>query len=131
MLISRGVVNSVSTRWSTMLYPLIFVSLYISYNKVLRQNLRTIQYFIKICRFIIAAYFLMLVIQQICVLVGLTVLNVSNYDPRYPWKLNSLAAEPFHADRIVGEAMSAHILAMRYLKNPISKREFEKSNAYV
>lgn len=131
IFISGGVVNSDSARWSTMLYTLMFASLYISYNKVLRQNVITIEYFIKICRFIIAAYFLMLVIQQICVLVGFPVLNVSNYDTRYPWKLNSLAAEPSHTARIVGVAMSAYILAMQYLKDPISKRKFEKSNAYV
>ncbi len=50
----------------------------------------------------IVAYFITLLIQQFCVLIGLPIFNLSNYNPNEPWKLNSLSAEPSHSGRIVG-----------------------------
>ena len=42
-----------------------------------------------------------LLIQQCCVLLGLPIFNVSNYDVTQPWKLNSLMSEPEHSGRMM------------------------------
>lgn len=54
---------------------------------------------------IIYAYLSVLLIQQVCVLLGLPIFNVSNYSPLEPWKLNSLMSEPEHSGRMVGLLM--------------------------
>ena len=50
---------------------------------------------------LIFAYFVVLLIQQCCVLLGLPIFNVSNYDVTQPWKLNSLMSEPEHSGRMM------------------------------
>ena len=53
--------------------------------------------------------FIVLVIQQICVLTGLPILNVSNYNPETPWKLNSLMSEPEHSGRMMAILMYSYL----------------------
>ena len=102
-----------TTRWSTIFYSLMFCFLFISYDSMLRRGYIALQVFLNILRYLIIAYTLVLIIQQICVFFGLPIFNISNYDPSNPWKLNSLAAEPSHSARIVGLLMLAYILGTR------------------
>lgn len=68
---------------------------------------------------IIYAYLCVLLIQQVCVLLGLPIFNVSNYSPLEPWKLNSLMSEPEHSGRMVALLMYSFL----------TMKEIEKGSA--
>lgn len=89
-------------RWSTVLYSWMFCLTFMAYNRLLQQNVFSAHQFYKLLKILIVAYFLTLLIQQFCVLTGLPIFNLSNYNLAEPWKLNSLSAEPSHSGRIVG-----------------------------
>ncbi|MDB4302837.1 hypothetical protein N9936_00505 [bacterium] len=118
-------------RWSTVLYSMMFGFSFIAYKQLLRQKHFSLKNYIYLLRILIYAYFITLLIQQFCVLTGLPVFNVSNYDPTYPWKLNALAAEPSHSGRIVALLMYSYITLKEYilsqkynLKKEIKKDKF-------
>ncbi len=101
------------TRWSTILYSLMFCGLFISYHAALHSGNLPIEVFIKTIRYLIFAYTVVLVIQQLNVLLGMPIFNLSNYDPAEPWKLNSLSSEPSHSARIMGLLALSYIIAKR------------------
>ena len=122
-------VHSGSTRWSTILYSLMFCGLLISYDGMLRQGKLGLVRFLNIMRYLIIAYAVVLLIQQLCVLLGLPIFNLSNYDPSERWKLNSLSAEPSHSARIIGLLMFSYILGSRLLvraskTHKVSQRQY-------
>lgn len=104
-------------RWSTVLYSIMFGFTFIAYKQLLRQNLFSVFNYCKILKLIIYAYFIVLLIQQFCVLTGLPIFNISNYDLARPWKLNSLSAEPSHSGRIVGLLMYSYIVIKEKILN--------------
>jgi len=106
-----------SMRWSTVMYSAMFGLTFIAYKQLLSQKYFTIINYIKLLKYLIYAYFAVLLIQQLCVLTGIPILNVSNYDLNYPWKLNSLAAEPSHSARIVALLMYSYIISKEKLLN--------------
>ena len=68
-----------SFRWSTLLLSSALVFTYIGfYNLVVVEKVFTINYFIKICKWIMMAYFVVCIIQQILILIGITYLPVVN-----------------------------------------------------
>lgn len=97
-------------RWSTLLYSCMFCLYFIGYCRILRSTHYEKEDFLKLLRFLIYAYCVVLVIQQFCVLTGLPIFNLSNYDPQTPWKLNSLTAEPSHSARIIPIIMYIYVL---------------------
>jgi hypothetical protein len=92
--------NPESMRWSTVLYSIMFGLTFITYKQLLRKKHFSPTNYIKFLRLLIFAYFIVLIIQQFCVLTGLPIFNLNNYDLSEPWKLNSLSAEPSHSARI-------------------------------
>lgn len=115
IVIFPALVHSGGTRWSTIFYTLMFCGLFISYDGMLRRRMLRLAVFVKIMRYLIIAYTVVLIIQQLCVLVGLPIFNLSNYDPSNRWKLNSLSSEPSHSARIVGLLMLSYSLGMDLL----------------
>jgi len=115
-------------RWSTVLYSIMYGLTFIAYKQLLRQKHFSVLNYLKILKFLIYAYFIVLLVQQFCVLTGLPVFNLSNYDPTQPWKLNSLAAEPSHSGRIVALLMYSYIIIKEKLLNRSYnlKKEFRK-----
>lgn len=93
-----------------------YASLFISYLSSLKRGILQISDFLKICKFIVFAYAFTLVIQQMCVLLGMPILNVSNYNPAHPWKLNALSAEPSHSARIISVVMLSYLIATDLVK---------------
>lgn len=100
-------------RWSTVLYSLMFCALFISYDGMLRSGFPRIAVFLNVVRYLIISYAVILIVQQFCVLTGLPIFNVSNYDPSEPWKLNALSVEPSHSARILGLLMLSYIVGRR------------------
>ncbi len=89
-------------RWSTVFYSILFCLTFLSFIRVFHNAEYSLNDFLKILKFVITAYFVVLVIQQFCVLVGLPIINERAYFVSEPWKLNSLSAEPSWSGRIVG-----------------------------
>lgn len=107
--IFSSVLNPDTMRWSTVLYSIMFGLTFIAYKQLLRQKHFSVLNYYQLLKFLIFAYFIVLLIQQFCVLAGLPVFNASNHDATQPWKLNSLSAEPSHSARIVGLLMYSYI----------------------
>ncbi|MDA8853189.1 hypothetical protein N9I71_00810 [Amylibacter sp.] len=131
IVFSVGVINFETVRWSTVLYTLMFSSFYIAYVNSLKSGSMQISEFIKICKFILLAYFFTLLIQQFCVLFGLPIFNVSNYNPSSPWKLNSLAAEPSHSARIIALVMLAYVMAIKIIKDSQTLKPSQREQMLV
>ena len=106
-----------SMRWSTVLYSIMFGLTFIAFKQLLRKNYFSVADYFKILKYLIYAYFIVLLIQQFCVLTGLPIFNLSNYDPNEPWKLNSLSAEPSHSARIVALLMYSYITIKELITN--------------
>lgn len=104
-------------RWSTVIYSCMFIISFITYKHLLYKDIFRIENFEKLIRYLIYAYTLVLIIQQICVLLGLPIFNLSNYSPAEPWKLNSLTSEPSHTARIVGLLMYCYIVIKEIMLN--------------
>ncbi len=102
LLIGPLFLHPSSLRWSTIFYSWMFFMTFMAYNRLLFSNFFNVNHFVKLLQFLIIAYFITLLLQQFCVLYGLPVFNLSNYNPNEPWKLNSLSAEPSHSGRILG-----------------------------
>lgn len=125
-------IHAGETRWSTIFYSLMFCALFISYDGTLRRGHLKLVVFLNIIRYLILSYTMVLVIQQFCVLFGLPIFNVSNYDPSEPWKLNSLSSEPSHSARIVGLLMLSYIVGNRLAALKGTHRiASRKQNAFV
>ena len=106
-----------SMRWSTVLYSFMFSLTFIAYQELLNQSYFTPKKYLKILKYLILAYFMVLLIQQFCVLTGLPIFNLSNYDPSNRWKLNSLASEPSHSARIVALLMYSYVTIKKLVTN--------------
>ncbi len=100
-------------RWSTVIYSWMFSLLFLTYRQLLLEDTFDINTFLKLLKYLIYAYAIVLVIQQICVVVGLPVFLASHYSVTEPWKLNSLAAEPSWSARSIGFLMFAYILTRK------------------
>ena len=85
MLIGPYFTNIESYRISTILYSIMFGFLFITYKQILYHSFFTIENFIKLIKYIIYAYLIVLIIQQFCVLTGLPLFNISNYRPAEPF----------------------------------------------
>lgn len=118
-------INHPSTmRWSTVLYMCMFCFTFMAYTRLLAKSKLAPLDFIKIIRALIIAYTVVLIIQQICVLFGLPIFNVSGYSISEPWKLNSLSSEPSHTSRIVAFLMYCFIIVKELvLRRPYSLKK--------
>lgn len=117
MLIGPYFTNIESYRISTIVYSIMFGFIFITYKQVLYHSSFRIENFLKIIKYIVYAYFIVLIIQQFCVITGLPIFNISNYSPTEPFKLNSLSAEPSHTVRIVALLMFTYIILTEIIKD--------------
>lgn len=113
-------------RWSTVMYSIMFCLAFMAYNRLIHNAEFTITNYIGILKILIYAYTITLVIQQFCVLTGLPIFNLGNYNPHEPWKLNSLSAEPSHTARIVALLMYCYIT----MKEKIEQQRYSFSEDF-
>ena len=86
-----------SWRWSTLLYSVGLVSTYICfYNLVVIEKVFTINHFIRICKWVMGAYFVVCIIQQIFLLIGINYFPLINLCQVFNRGIgcNSLCQEP-------------------------------------
>jgi len=105
-----------SIRWSTIMYTGMYGLTFLAYKKLLYISKFTVVDYHKLLKYLIYSYFFVLTIQQFCVLTGLPIFIVSNYDPNNPFKLNSLTSEPSHSARILALLMYCYIIATELIK---------------
>ena len=68
-----------SFRWSTYLYSILLVLTFVSfYNLVWIEKVFTIDHFIKICKWFMMAYFIVCIIQQLLIIIGIKYLPAVN-----------------------------------------------------
>lgn len=68
-----------SWRWSTILYSALLTFTYISiYNFITIERVFTIEHFIRICKWMMMAYFVVCIIQQILIILDITYLPLVN-----------------------------------------------------
>ena len=104
-------------RWSTYIYTVVLVVTYICmYNLIYIEKVFTINHFIKICKWMMMAYFVVCIIQQIALLAGINVMIEINL-----WKeldrgigCNSLANEPSHFARFMLVFYYAYVKCQEY-----------------
>ena len=124
VLIIPNINHPTTMRWSTVLYMCMFCFTFMAYTRLLSKSKLAPLDFMKILRVLIIAYAVVLIIQQICVLFGLPIFNVSGYSISNPWKLNALSSEPSHTSRIVAFLMYCYIIVKELvLKRPYSLKK--------
>lgn len=99
-------------RFSTLGFLGMYLILYITYFNFIVKGTFTLKYFTKILKYLIIAYGVVLIGQQLCVLVGLRnmpLLNLQNQFFLSITKLPSLSLEPSHSARILAFAMLGYI----------------------
>ena len=109
--------NANSYRVSTVLFSIMYCTSFLFYKNCITRNYLSAMQYSKLLKSLIVAYFVVIVIQQFCVLLNLPVFNLSRPIPNEPWKLNSLSAEPSHSARIVPLLMYCYISMRELLEN--------------
>ena len=102
-----------------------------AFVRAMMTNDYTLSDFSKLLKGIIYAYCIVLIIQQICVLFGWPIFNVSNYSPKEPWKLNSLMSEPSHSARIIPVLMYIFICCEKEIKGTWSIKQSINEERWV
>ena len=118
-------------RWSTVLYSCMFCIYFMAFARVFLAKEYNLSDFSRLLKGLIYAYCIVLIIQQICVLFGWPIFNVSNYSPKEPWKLNSLMSEPSHSARIVPVLMYIFICCEKGIKGTWSIKQSISEERWV
>ena len=92
-----------SWRWSTLLYSVGLVCSYVCmYNLIYEAKVFSVDCFIKLMKGLMLAYFVVCIVQQICIVSGITEMPLLNlYDLNRGIGCNSLSMEPSHFARIM------------------------------
>ena len=108
---------SETLRWSTIIFTLIFCFAFIAYKRLIHFANISFQRYQSLVKFLIYSFFVVLIIQQFCVIANLPIFNVSNYNSEIPFKLNSLTSEPSHTSFYLSLLMYTFILTREYQFN--------------
>ncbi len=117
-----------SFRWSTYIYSILLVLTYVSfYNLVFIEKVFKIDHFIKICKWFMMLYFVVCIVQQVALLLGLSYFPAINL-----WKIldrnigcNSLSVEPSTFARFMLVFYYAYVKCHEYKRDegPFTLRE--------
>lgn len=116
-----------SFRWSTILYSALFVFSYSAYYNLINiEKVFTIDHFIKICKWIITIYFIVCIIQQSFIIIGVkNLLAINLYSLDRGIGCNSLCREPSTFGRFMLVFYYAYIKCCEYKRDegPFTLRE--------
>lgn len=111
-ILFSGLFHPESFRFSTIGYLGMFVITFITLYNLVHSGAFTLSFFIKFLRWMILAYAICLICQQLFVLAGIQFMPLVNLNNQYFLaidKLPSLAIEPSHSARILGVLMYAYM----------------------
>lgn len=106
-----------SLRWSTLFFSASFVISYICiYNLITVEKVFSIEYFIKLCKWAIMLFFVVCILQQFAIIVGIRSLPIINFMAFLDRGIgcNSLALEPSHFARYMLIIYYAYIKCSEY-----------------
>lgn len=108
-----------SFRWSTLLYSALFVLSYAAfYNLICVEKVFSINHFIKICKWIITAYFIVCIIQQFFIIIGIdNLLAINLYPLNRGLGCNSLCREPSTFGRFMLVFYYAYVKCCEYKRD--------------
>lgn len=112
--------HSEGISWSSYFYSILLVLTFICfYNLVYIENVFTIEHFIKICKWMMMAYFIVCIIQQVLTLAGIGYLPYLNMMQVLGRGIGcqSLAAEPSHFARIMLVFYYAYVKCQEYKRD--------------
>lgn len=124
-------------RFSTLGYLGMFLITYIVfYNLLYKKHAFSLMYFIRLMRFLILAFFICLLLQQVCVLLNIRNLPIINLDNQYYLaidKLPSLMIEPSHVARVLGVMYYAYLKCCEIVEGEKLSlvRVFEKPHRWI
>ena len=119
-IVISALYNYNSFRISTILYTLMFLLTYIYFTRLISNSNFSLFFYKKILVFLIGAYFVTLLLQQVCVLLDFPFIFNFIAGTQETFKLNSLSPEPSHSARILTVLMYSFIVV----------RELELNRAY-
>lgn len=103
-------------RWDTYVFSICCVLSFIYLKGEIKAQKFPLYTVIVIIKSLIYLYAVVLIAQQICVLIGISPILCSLYEPDYPWKLSSLSTEPSHLVIYVLFLMYAYVLLSEVYK---------------
>ena len=119
-ILFSALAHPLSFRWSTILYLLSFILTFTCfYNLVWVKRVFTIDYFLKLVKYLLYAYFITLLIQQSFLLVGIKLFSPINLCQILNRGIgaNSLSGEPSTAARIMTILFYAYLKCSEYKQN--------------
>lgn len=105
------------TRWSTVIYSLLFCISFLVFLRAFYVSNYSRDDFLITLKFLLYAYCIVLIIQQVSVVVGLPPINLRFYNVLDPFKLNSLGAEPSWSGRIIALLFYCYITVKESVMN--------------
>lgn len=123
-------------RFSTLGFLGMYLILYVNFYSFVVKGTFTLDYFTKILKYLIMAYGITLIGQQLCVLVGLRNMPLFNLQNQFflsITKLPALTLEPSHSARILTFAMLGYLrcLEIKKGKKPTIQEWFDKDHRTV
>ncbi len=123
-------------RFSTIGYLGMFLITFITMYNLIYSGAFTLEYFIKFVKWMIFAYTICLICQQILVLVGIRFMPLVNLNYQFFLsieKLPSLSIEPSHSARILGVYMYAYMECISFRQGSAFKfrQFFEEEHKWV
>lgn len=110
---------------TSFIYSTFFIFTFIQYKHIINKKHLSINLYFKVIKYIIIAYGLVLVIQQVSRILGLPILNgLDFYTKNY--RYNSLSNEPSHTSIIILALMVAYM----YTKEIITKEKYTFKYVY-
>lgn len=103
-------------RFSTIGYFGMFIMTFIVFYNLVYQGAFTFSYFKRLLRALIVVFAVVLILQQICILVGIKTLWLLNLDNQYFLaidKLPSLTIEPSHSARVLAVVMLGYLRCLQ------------------
>lgn len=118
-------------RISSLAYSLIFFIGFLSFLRYLHISNYSTYDLLSICRLLILSYFIVLIIQQISVFLGLPVFNSFGSVNLIDLKFNSLSLEPSWTARIMGLLMYVFLRCQLQLKSALNIKDSIKSDSLI
>jgi len=118
-ILFAALAHPISFRWSTILYLLSFVLTFICfYNLIWVKHVFTIEYFIKVVKYLLYAYFIVLLIQQFFLLLNVKIFPLINLCQILDRGIgaNSLSGEPSTAARVMTVLFYAFLKCSEYIQ---------------
>lgn len=123
LILFSALFHVASFRFSTIAYSFLLITTFACFRKLLKTNALDCLRYLEVIRYIIYAYGIVLLVQQVSVLAGVSPLNMPWAYPN-PFKLNSLAHEPSYVGATLTLLMYSHLKIWRKMTGGDNKQDF-------